>query len=237
MNYKLKILLFLVFVLANSLAYGQMIAGNYPFQVLDSLIFERNNGIFQIDTTRNPDNFISTQESDYQLYLQVDNDESESYQKRINEIHLETNIRDFIAGITNYSLDTIWIPIQDKSVISILEAKDENGLWKPIQFWPISGCGDSYYSHSIPPGQSLLFTVKKDFGEYTTQMRLRLHATDTILISQEFLGSIDASMFKIKENVIQDYTSILCDSIFYLETPIYGNLNIDEIEIAKIKDE
>jgi hypothetical protein len=209
------------------MGYGQMIEGNYPFQLTDSLIFKNDNNLFQIDTTRQPNNFISKIESHYQLGLQVHKDEKDYYSKRIIEIHSETNNRDFIAGITNYISDTILIPIQDYSLISILEAKDKHGLWRPIQFWPISGCGNSYYSESIPPRQTLVFTIKKDFGKSPTLMRLRLHGTDTIFISNEFLGSVDDKMFKIKDNIIKDYKHILCDSIFYLESPRYGNLNYD----------
>ena len=213
-----------------------MIEGDYPFQLVDSLIFKKGNNVFQIDTITRPNNFISTSESHYQRGLQVHKDKMDYYSKRIKEIHNETNNRDFIAGITNYSSDTILIPIQDNSVISILEAIDKNGVWRPIQFWPISGCGNSYYSESILPNQTLMFTVKKDFGDYLTRMRLRLHGTDTILISQEFSGAIDENMFKIKENIISDYRHILCDSIFYLESPKYGNLNNDDIEIMESID-
>ncbi len=214
-----------------------MIEGDYPFQLIDSMIFKNDTNLFQIDTTRKPNDFISKSESHYQLGLQVHKDKKDYYSKRIKEIHVKTNNRDFIAGISNYSSDTILIPIQDNSVISVLEAIDKNGLWRPIQFWPISGCGNSYYSESILPNQTLLFTVKKDFGDFSTRMRLRLHGTDTILISQEFSGSIDYKMFTIKDNIIQDFKHILCDSIFYLESPTFGNLNYDGLEIIEYIEE
>jgi hypothetical protein len=237
MDIKSKIVLIISLTLMNIISYGQMIEGDYPFQLIDSMIFKNDNNLFQIDTTIKPNNFISTSESNYGLGLQVHKDKSDYYLKRIKEIHSETNNRDFIAGITNYSSDTILIPIQDNSVISILEAIDKNGFWRPIQFWPISGCGNSYYSESILPNQTLLITVKKDFGDFSTRMRLRLHGTDTILISQEFSGSIDKKMFKIKDNIVHDYKHILCDSIFYLESPRFGNLNFDGFEIIEYIEE
>ena len=58
-------------------------------------------------------------------------------------------------------------------------------------------------------------------------MRLRLHGTDTIFISNEFVGSMKENMFEIKDDIIKDYKHILCDSIFYLESPRFGNLNFD----------
>ena len=237
MNIKLKIVLIISLTLMNIIGYGQMIEGDYPFQLIDSMIFKNDYNVFQIDTIRQPNNFISTSESNYQLGLQVNQDKKDYYSKKIKEIHTETNNRDFIAGISNYSSDTILIPIQDNSVISILEAIDKSGHWGPIQFWPISGCGNSYYSESLLPDQTLLFTVKKDFGDFSTRMRLRLHGTDTIFISQEFSGTIDEKMFRIKDNIVNDYRHILCDSIFYLESARYGNLNHDDFEIIEFIEE
>ena len=91
------------------MGYGQMIEGNYPFQLIDSMIFKNNYNVFQIDTTRKPTNFISKRESYYIVGLQEHKDEKDYYSKQIKEIHSETNNRDFIAGITNYSSDTILI--------------------------------------------------------------------------------------------------------------------------------
>jgi len=227
MSIKPKTLLTLPLIIMSIMGYGQMTEGNYPFLLTDSMIFKKDKNLFQIDTTRQPDNFISKSESHYQIGLQVHKDEKDYYSKRIIEVHSETNNRDFIAGITNFSSDTILIPVQDYSVISILEATDKDGLWRPIQFWPISGCGNSYYSESIPPSQTMVFTVKKDFGKIPTLMRLRLHGTDTIFISNEFVGSINENMFEIKDNLIEDYKHILCDTIFFLESPRFGNLNND----------
>ena len=202
MNKELKILLILLLTFLDNFCFGQMIEGNYPFKIIDSLVFNEDYNLLQINT--------------------FDSD---------------TNNLEFSVGISNHSADTIYIPIQDKSVISILEAKDNNGNWNPIQFWPISGCGNSYYSQIISPNQTLLYSVKKDFGEIPTSMRLRLHGTDTIFVSNEFSGTINSNMFKIKENIINEYKHVLCESIFYLESPIHGNLNYDDIQIIEIKDE
>lgn len=236
-NPKLTILFTFVSIISCSLGYAQMAAGKYPFQIVDSLVFEKSPNWFQIDTASRPYNFISTSEAFFydRVELQI-GDTSYNWQQ-IKAIHKETNDRDFIAGISNHSSDTILIPIQDNSAIAIIEAIDHNGHWRPIQFWPISGCGNSYYSQTTLPNQSLLITVKKTFGDKATQMRIRLHGTDTIMISPSFAGWIDESMFNIGDSLIYDYKHILCDSIFFLESPYYRNLNYDDLEFIEFPEE
>jgi hypothetical protein len=231
MGSKFKIILIFCFVGLALENYGQMIEGNYPFQLKDSLIFNKTDNLLQIDLNQKPNNFISTSEQYYLNGLEIDKDKADFYSKQIDILHRKANNRDFIAGISNYSSDTIFIPIQDNSVIAIIEAKDKNGTWKPIQFWPISRCGNSYYSESILPGQTLYFTVKKNYGDLTINLRLKLHGTDTIYVSDDFPGTIDESLFTIKPNIEKDYKHILCDSIFYLQKPLFGNLNYDKFEI------
>lgn len=217
-------------------AQSQMIEGDYPYQIVNSLVFEKGNNVFQIKTDTKPNNFISTIEAHLRNGLKIKEIDKEYFISRIEEVHASTNNRDFIAGISNYSSDSIFIPIQDGSLISILEAKDERGEWKPIQFWPISGCGNSYHSECILPNQTILFTVKKNFGGFHTSMRLRLHGTNTIFVSKEFKGSIKKEMFKIKENIVQDYKHILCNKVFFLEAPRFGNIN-REVEIQVVNED
>lgn len=225
MRYELRLIGFILFTLMIFKGNCQMIEGNYPFQIVDSLIFEEGLDLLEIKVDTKPKNFISTIEAHLRNGLEIEELDKKYFRKRIKEVHSATNNRDFIAGISNYTTDTIFIPIQDGSLISIIEAKDERGEWKPIQFWPISGCGNSYHSESILPNQTIFFTVKKNFGNFHTSMRLRLHGSDTIFVSKEFKGSIDKEMFIIKENVIQDYRHILCDKVFFLESPRFGNFN------------
>ncbi|MDM8162167.1 hypothetical protein QUH73_20280 [Labilibaculum sp. K2S] len=218
-------------------AQGQMIEGNYPFQIVDSLVFEEGLELLQIKVDTKPKNFISTIEARLRNGLEIKELDKKYFRKRIKEVHSATNKRDFVAGISNYSTDTIFIPIQDGSLISIIEAKDTEGVWKPIQYWPISGCGNSYYSECILPNQTLLFTVKKNFGSIQTSMRLRLHGTNTIFVSKEYVGTISLDMFKLKENVVQDYRHILCDKFFFLESPRFGNFYREaDIEIEIIEE-
>ncbi|MBW8324998.1 MAG: hypothetical protein K0M50_09570 [Prolixibacteraceae bacterium] len=191
-------------------SFGQMIAGHYPFQILDTIIFKPNKNILLFDSDIKFENF-----------------------QKSKEIDPLGNKKAFIAGITNSTNDTLSFPIQGSSLIGILEAKDTDEKWKPIQFWPISGCGNSYYSVYLLPKQSIIFPIENKFGKTETTMRIRLHGKDTIYISDAFQGKIDPKMFTKPKNATKDFRHILCDSIFYLESPRFGDLNGPvKIEIA-----
>lgn len=238
MRYKLRFIGFVLFTLMIFKGNCQMIEGDYPYKIVDSLVFEEGNNVVQIKTDTKPNNFISTIEAHLRNGLEIKELDKKYFINRIKEVHSSTNKRDFIAGISNHSSDSIFIPIQDGSLISIIEAKGERGEWKPIQFWPISGCGNSYHSECILPNQTIQFTVKKNFGNFQTSMRLRLHGTDTIFVSKEFKGSINRDMFEIKKDIVQDYKHILCDNVFFLESPRFGNFYKEpDIEIEVVNED
>ncbi len=153
------------------------------------------------------------------------------------DIEIQLDSSHFVAGISNYTQDTIWLPVQDNSAIAILEAKNEQGEWKPIQFWPISGCGNSYRDQSIAPGQTLLLNAKRDLGAIPTAMRLRLHGINRIFVSESFPGTITESLFVVNPEAKSQYAYILCDSIFYLEKPLFGRQTINSIEIYDDDDQ
>jgi len=231
-----------------------MRSGDYPFQIID---YKGDNKIsLFVDTTLKPTNFISTKEQYYRNSLRLDiykdslnlisidsmdkaDKKRQRKLKRQIEIHSETNSRTYVARFSNLTIhDTILFPIQDASLIGILEARDSLANWIPIQFWPISGCGNSYYSEKLLPGKTITCTVNNDFGDYKTTLRLKIHGTDTIYTSNRFYGSINYSMFIKPEYPIRGFGHILCDSVFYLEHSRYGDLNIDdEVEIYEFIEE
>lgn len=165
----------------------------------------------------------------YEIITESKNEEIIRAFRQMREIGYETRSRDLSLAITNNSDDEILFPIQNESLIAIIEAKDNQNNWKPIEFWPISGCGNSYYSKTLLPGQTLISTVNSNFGNAKTIMRLRLHGTDTIYISNEFVGFVDEDSFIVPCNAKQGFSHIMCDSIFFLEKAFFGNFN-EEIE-------
>src|SRR5690606_3360227 len=58
--------------------------------------------------------------------------------------------------ITNNSKDTIFLDYQDLNAFIIQEAMDENGNWKPIEYWQYSWCGNSYDATGLLPNQFIV---------------------------------------------------------------------------------
>lgn len=231
----------------------------FPYAIIDSLISK--NKSLEINTSSTPENFISqterwhitnmalelietkpniTIEDSTKIIIQLNEPNTEiSYSiNRINQIHKEMNSRRYYGSFSNITNDTILLPIQDESLIAVLEAINLQDEWQAIQFWPVSGCGNSYYSRSIYPGNSIQFTVNNNFGNILTSLRLKLHGTDTIYISNEFNGTVCEGIFNKPKDLTKQYKHILCDFIYYLEEPLFGNLNYtDEIEIMEFPEE
>ncbi len=82
----------------------------------------------------------------------------------------------------------------------ILEAKDQNGRWKPIEYsFPIM-CGVGVSNLLVFPGEIAATVVKIYSGPYKTRMRLRMKYDHLELpypiYSNEFNGSMEPSQFK-----------------------------------------
>jgi len=109
----------------------------------------------------------------------------------------------FTAYLINAS-DTIFnAEKQDGSLIMIQEAIDENGKWKPIEYWVYSGCGNSYFNPLIlKPGKYVMIPIKQYNGNFKTKFRLKMKKDKSIFYSEEFEGNIEKSQFeKHSENV------------------------------------
>ncbi len=196
-----RLLVLILFLSITTLLTAQMSNGDYPYCIIDSVKFEVNK--LKVDAYNKPNNFVSSKESGYKtsiiwsifdnvnqinisdslmlnLTLNRRNEKTEWYISRMNEIHKETNERAYLAGYSNRSEDTIYFPVQDKSLVAIIEAIDADNNWNPIQFWPISGCGNSYLTECLLPGETILFTVNNNYGDVKNKMRVRLHGNDTV---------------------------------------------------------
>ena len=106
----------------------------------------------------------------------------ESKYKFIPVLIKNLEIDTIIVGETNY------IPI-------ILEAKDENNEWKPIDDYISYFCGTGIYSILLYPNHVVLtkFELPKE-GDYYTKLRVKLGQN----YSDEFSGIINKDWFKNK---------------------------------------
>lgn len=78
------------------------------------------------------------------------------------------------------------------------EARDENGIWRPIEYLPRSWCGNSYFNIGLEPGYFWQFPVPRYQGSLKTKLRFTLNLNDGSRIhSNEFDGSVNPQQFKI----------------------------------------
>ena len=74
--------------------------------------------------------------------------------------------------LANASSDTAFFGAQDSRLPAVVEARDDTGAWRPIEYLPSSWCGNSYHTLHLPPGQYWGFRVPDYAGADTTEMRL-----------------------------------------------------------------
>lgn len=106
--------------------------------------------------------------------------------------------------IVNTSNDTLYIDNQDGALFMLQEAIDEDGKWKPIEYWEYSTCGNSYGGIGIVPSGIALVKVAKYSGEFKTEMRIKLKTSKTIWYSNIFTGTINKSQFNLVKNNLEE---------------------------------
>ncbi|WP_294671690.1 hypothetical protein [uncultured Fluviicola sp.] len=122
--------------------------------------------------------------------------------KRIEKSDLEIRINPSvkISGfypvmLTNKDSDTCFIGSLNQLPL-ILEAKDKQGKWKPIQSRYAVGCGTGVGHVFLPPNYIAVTLVPIFKGKYQTQLRLKCGKNH----SEPFNGSINYSQFESKKH-------------------------------------
>jgi hypothetical protein len=96
-------------------------------------------------------------------------------------------------------------PIVNGELFLQVQAKDKNGVWKPIEYNYIPGfiCGTGHQDYLLEPKHFIVSTIKKYSGDYKTKMRVKFMSLQKIYYSNEFDGSINYSQFDLVKEVIQ----------------------------------
>ncbi len=217
----------------------------YPFQIVDSIRFIDQPVFIIADNNNKPTDFISSEENSYRRlskdepwsedfyndYKQTEFNSYEDYlidKKQTSQYwdsladaeNRFSNSMDMAVWIQNNTNDTILFPNQDGSLIGLIEAIDNKGDWRPIQYWWFSWCGNSYMDLILPPKNSIQIGLNNKFGDIKTKMRLKIHGRDTIYYSNEFAGTVSTDDFiinnKTKLKIIEDkYRISFLDTVHY----------------------
>jgi hypothetical protein len=116
------------------------------------------------------------------------------------------------AFVVNLSENITHLDHQDARLIMIQEAKDELGIWRPIEFWRHHRSGTSYGTVELHPNQYVITKILRYDGEFETDIRLKLKNGRDIIYSEPFRGTININQFELPENLMQ--ANISLDSIF-----------------------
>ena len=108
--------------------------------------------------------------------------------------------------VLNSTKDTLNLSTQDSQLYLIQEAKDIDGIWKPIEYWNYSWCGNSYGSENLSSDKIIKTNCKKYSGKFTTEIRIRLLAGNESFYSNSIICNIDSCQFKITEKFKKHYT-------------------------------
>lgn len=104
------------------------------------------------------------------------------------------------AGMPVYLVDTgrmaTRLLVQDGRLPMIVEARDGDGGWRPIEYWRMASCAHPYMSMVLRPREYCLTRVYRYTGRVRTELRIRLMGPDReIITSLPFKGSIDPGQF------------------------------------------
>jgi hypothetical protein len=81
----------------------------------------------------------------------------------------------------------------------VQQAKDTDGHWREIEYFPQSWCGNSYHTVYLKPDHAWQFAVPRYRGPQPATLRFALQLDDgTTLYSNEFAGSIHPEQFSVK---------------------------------------
>ncbi|MBZ0202526.1 MAG: WG repeat-containing protein [Ignavibacteria bacterium] len=107
-------------------------------------------------------------------------------------------------GITMYIINNsdsnIAVPTVDGEFYLVFQAIDKDGIWKQIESYPSSFCGNSYVNTYISAKRYYKYSVPKYYGEIRTKIRAVLSVkgrknTEVKIYSNEINGSVNPAQF------------------------------------------
>lgn len=105
----------------------------------------------------------------------------------------------------NLEGDTLIASAQDSRLNTLIEAKNADGEWVPIQIYRGSWCGNSYHEVYLPTGNAWNWRIPEFEGGFETELRVAIygvmtwdngeHSEPFTLYSEPYPGSINPAQF------------------------------------------
>lgn len=114
---------------------------------------------------------------------------------QISKRHRGVKATYFTSYLINTSDTAFTITKQDGSLMMIQEALDNEGNWRPIEYWVPSSCGNSYYQLRLQPNEYVTVPIRQYEGDFATKVRLRMYRNSSVFVSKPFETTIDKGLF------------------------------------------
>lgn len=126
-------------------------------------------------------------------------------------VHVESkdtifgNFNAYNVTLSNLTNKEINFSAQDSRLYMKVQGKDEDGIWKDIEYLPNSWCGNSYHTLTLEKNNYWSFKTPIYSGGFKTKLRIELMITNRnenetekkniIVYSNEYEGSINPGQF------------------------------------------
>lgn len=109
-----------------------------------------------------------------------------------------------VVHLVNASGKEISFPAQDSRLDMVVQAKDQDGIWRNIEYVPSSWCGNSYHTLTLGSGEYWSFQTPDYTGGNPTKLRISLEyrnpsdskkAENRQLFSNEYDGAVNPAQF------------------------------------------
>lgn len=118
---------------------------------------------------------------------------------------LKSHEQGLTVWLTNGSKQVVWFQAADSHVLGWLEAKDQRGQWRPIEYFQQYTCGNSYHRVALEPNHGWNWQVPLAKGGLKTLVRWRMLVEGGELVSNAISTTILPTKFELDAKVAQHY--------------------------------
>jgi hypothetical protein len=123
------------------------------------------------------------------------------YLKNGLEARLEESKSGLTLRLSNGTSEGAWFRAADSDILAYLEAKDDKGQWRPIQFKHWYTCGNSYHRLLLPVSEGWTFPINLPRGRFETSVRWKYYGAEEPLYSNEIRYPIPETRFSLHPNL------------------------------------
>lgn len=132
----------------------------------------------------------------------------------------------FPVFLINETSTTLAVQGQNSYLFAIQEAKDSNGIWRPIETRAMPSCTTGPWARKIAPQHFAVFIMPKYAGEYETELRTRVRNGTQILVSPSYLGNINYRQFFLPKEE-EFYAEVYRKWPDYFVKDCFGSIPLD----------